>query len=108
MLIFFGTIAAAASGAVMPALTLIMGEIIDVFNGGTEDFMDAILKNALYFLYTGFGAFVVFYVQNAFWTLTSARQSLRLRNEYLSAILRQEIGWFDQTPAGELTTRISS
>jgi ATP-binding cassette subfamily B (MDR/TAP) protein 1 len=69
--------------------------------------MAGILEVALYFLYTGIAALVFTYLQTAFWTLTSTRQSNKLRNEYVAAILRQEIGWFDQTPSGELTSRIA-
>ena len=46
--------------------------------------------------------------QTAFWNWTSARQNNTIRNEYMRAILRQEVAWFDQTKSGELTTRIVS
>lgn len=35
------------------------------------------------------------------------RQIEKIRSEYINAILRQEIGWFDTQDTGELTTRIS-
>jgi ATP-binding cassette subfamily B (MDR/TAP) protein 1 len=91
----------------MPSFSLIFGLLTDAFNKPGVKFLDEILKISLYFLWAGLGALLVTYMQNAFWTLTSTRQTTRIRNSYLVAILRQEIGWFDQTPSGELTTRIA-
>lgn len=45
--------------------------------------------------------------QTAFWNLSALRQTTRIREKYLTAVLRQEVGWFDKNPSGELTTRIA-
>jgi len=39
--------------------------------------------------------------------ITAERQSHAIRMEYFRAIMRQEIGWFDEMSSGELTTRLS-
>ena len=50
---------------------------------------------------------VVAYVQVAAWLTTSHRQTHRIRMALLSAVLRQEIGWFDTHDSGELGTRLA-
>lgn len=39
--------------------------------------------------------------------LSCERQVNKLRREFLKAILRQEIAWFDENQSGELTSRLS-
>eukprot|EP01115_Flamella_aegyptia_P000877 TRINITY_DN1130_c0_g1_i3.p1 TRINITY_DN1130_c0_g1~~TRINITY_DN1130_c0_g1_i3.p1 ORF type:complete len:523 (+),score=224.36 TRINITY_DN1130_c0_g1_i3:102-1670(+) len=106
LLMFFGALGAMGQGAIMPSFSLIFGELIDAFNKSGPEFLEEITRIALIFLWVGFGALVCTYAQNAFWNWTASRQISIVRNEYLKAILRQEVSWFDQTPSGELTTRI--
>lgn len=43
------------------------------------------------------------------WMTTGERQSLRMRQRYLGAVLRQEVAFFDtQASAGEVVSRVSS
>lgn len=35
-------------------------------------------------------------------------QALRMRRAYVTAILRQDIGWFDEHPAGQLPTAVTA
>jgi ABC-type multidrug transport system fused ATPase/permease subunit len=39
--------------------------------------------------------------------VSSERQTNKMRKAYFRAILRQEIGWFDQHKSGELSTRLA-
>ncbi len=41
------------------------------------------------------------------WTLSGERQTQKFRERYVNAILAQEIGWFDDCGAGELSTRVA-
>ena len=47
------------------------------------------------------------YFAHAFMLLAAESQCNRIRIEYFRAIMRQEIGWFDEKSSGELTTRLS-
>ena len=121
---FWGTIGGLAQGAIIPCFSLIFGELIDAFSDLGPGFLDRVLDVALFFLYAGIAALfatygnrfscvsllltIVLIAQIGFWTWTATRQNHVIRNEYLKAILRQEVAWFDQTPSGELTTRIVS
>lgn len=43
------------------------------------------------------------------WMITGERQAARIRNLYLKAILRQDIGYFDkETNTGEIVERMCS
>jgi ATP-binding cassette subfamily B (MDR/TAP) protein 1 len=41
------------------------------------------------------------------WTAAGERQTQKFRARYVSAVLSQEMGWFDSCGAGELATRVS-
>ena len=41
------------------------------------------------------------------WNYTGERQTQKFRERYVNAILAQEIGWFDDCGAGELSTRVA-
>lgn len=42
-----------------------------------------------------------------FWTATGERQTQKLRERYVNAILSQEIGWFDNCGANELAAKVA-
>ena len=53
------------------------------------------------------GVFFFAYGQVAFWMLSASRQAEKVRVSLLSAILKQDIGWFDTHAIGELNTRLT-
>lgn len=62
----------------------------------------------LYFLYLAVGEFVTIYIATAGFIYTGEHVSQKIREQYLAAILRQNIGFFDKLGAGEITTRITA
>ncbi|MED6257823.1 Bile salt export pump [Ataeniobius toweri] len=62
---------------------------------------------AYYYVGIGLGVLIVSYFQIAFWVLTAARQTQRIRKTYFRKVMQMEIGWFDCNSVGELNTRIS-
>jgi len=73
----------------------------------TVDVTDSIKNASIYYAIIGAVVLLVAYVQVAAWLTTSHRQSHRIRLALLSAVLRQEIGWFDTHDSGEMSTRLS-
>ncbi|XP_078572123.1 ATP-dependent translocase ABCB1-like [Branchiostoma floridae x Branchiostoma japonicum] len=59
---------------------------------------------AYYFVGLAFGVVIFGYLQIAFWTLAGARQTRRIRQNFFRAVMRQEVGWFDTNPSGELNS----
>ncbi len=52
--------------------------------------------------------FVATYCMMTTWQWTGERNSRRIREKYLAAVLRQDIAYFDDLGAGEVATRIQS
>ncbi len=62
----------------------------------------------LYFVYLAIAEFFTIYIATAGWLYVGEHISSQLRERYLAAIMRQNIGYFDKLGAGEITTRITS
>ncbi|KAF8981424.1 Multidrug resistance protein 1 [Entomortierella lignicola] len=105
------TIASLASGVGQPLVAVLMGNIINglALNTNKEDQGKAIVHQVILFTAIGAAIFVVSYLQMCFWTLSAENQSKRIREKYLHAILRQDIGWHDTGKQSEsLTTRLNA
>lgn len=135
-LIPMGTLAAVIHGAGFPLLSIVLGGMTSVFlraensnfvhgnDSSTfknttsnesdsltplsrEEFKQQIFTYSMYYLFLGFVMFLYSYIQIAFWEAVAERVVHRLRQNYLHAILRQDIAWFDTVQTGNLTARLS-
>lgn len=104
-LMIAGTICACGTGVLFPVFSLILGGLLDDFNGG--DILAAGDKYSKIFAYLMAACFVCGFGQVAFFTIMSERMTLRIRKLYLASILRQEISWFDTSNPGELSSKIA-
>ena len=48
------------------------------------------------------------YIEMVIWVYTGEVNSKRVREQYLKAVLRQDIAYFDTVGSGEVATRITS
>ena len=116
-----GIICGAASGTAQPLMTILFGNLANKFlassNPSLTDqqkidyFLAAahmVNDDAIYLVIIGIASFVVIYVYMAIFVYTGEVITQRIRKEYLRAILRQDIAYFDSLGAGEITTRIQS
>ncbi|KAF7978444.1 hypothetical protein HWV62_632 [Athelia sp. TMB] len=123
-------VAAAAAGAAQPLMSLIFGNLTQQFvsfgqtlaraqsdPSGTNsaalaaaasDFRTASAQDASYLVYIGVGMFACTFAYMYCWVYTGEVGSKRLREAYLRAVLRQDIGFFDGVGAGEVATRIQT
>ncbi|KAK6140458.1 hypothetical protein DH2020_025801 [Rehmannia glutinosa] len=110
ILMTVGTIAAIGNGLSQPLMTFIFGDLVDVFGEAkSNDIVSQVSKVLLKFVYLALGCGAAAFLQVACWTITGERQSARVRNLYLTTILRQEIAYFDQeVSTGEVIGRMSS
>jgi ABC-type multidrug transport system fused ATPase/permease subunit len=109
-----------ASGVPFPIIGIIFGQLLDDFNSVTcsEDSSSSSSSNAGYqssinheillIFYLAIAQFVLIYAHLTCWTMYGARLSQRLREKYLSTLLRQEPSHFDELPPGEVASRLSS
>ncbi|KJE91891.1 ATP-binding cassette sub-family B member 11 [Capsaspora owczarzaki ATCC 30864] len=117
LLMVLGTLGAVASGASSPFFSLLFGDVIDIFTQFVmqspaamtgDELKSKVLTYLWYFLGIAGGVAVVCFLQMALWSLTAERQGRRLRIRYLTAILGQDIAWFDKQQSGSIASRISS
>lgn len=62
----------------------------------------------LYFIYLAIGEFVTIYVSTVGFIYVGEHITQKIREQYLAAIMRQNIAFFDNLGAGEITTRITA
>ncbi|XP_073138932.1 ABC transporter B family member 3-like [Henckelia pumila] len=110
-LMAIGFVSAIATGLCVPIMTLLVGELADSFgqNVGTKSVVNEVSKVSLKFVYLALGSGIAAFLEVSCWTITGERQAVRIRNLYLKAILRQEIGYFDkETSTGEIMDRMTN
>lgn len=124
-------IMAVIGGAAMPLMTIIFGQLAGTFQHfALGEITGAKLQSELnkytlyvssscllrsfinlglrYFVYLGIGEFVTVYISTVGFIYAGEHVSQKIRKEYLRAILRQNIAFFDKLGAGEITTRITA
>lgn len=110
--IFIAVFAAIGAGAVMPLMTVIFGNLSGSFQGvslGIEvDFKGTLNRYVLYFVYLAVGEFVLIYTSTVLFIYTGEHITAMVREQYLRAVLSQNIGYFDKMGAGAITTMITA
>lgn len=85
-----GTIASLASGAALPIMGLLWGDMINNFSGdNTDAFVDLAKSTLLFFIYLGIGQFAASGIMLGCWMLTGERQAIKCRKIYLKSLLKQ-------------------
>nr|UUF94159.1 P-glycoprotein 2 [Toxocara canis] len=129
LLILVGALAAIGHGAGFPLLSVVLGGMTTVFlraqnsdfvtgqifanddsgipSISKEDFDESVATYCLYYLLIGIFMLISSYIQIACWESFAERTINRIRQNYLKAILRQEIAWFDTQQTGNLTARLT-
>lgn len=103
-----------AAGAAMPLMTVVFGNLTglfsDYFNGRStyNDFVGQLSHLVLYFVYLAVGEFVTVYVSTLGFIYVGEHCTQKVREQYLKAMLSQNIAFFDKLGAGEITTRITA
>eukprot|EP00621_Florenciella_sp_RCC1693_P000340 CAMPEP_0182553406 /NCGR_PEP_ID=MMETSP1323-20130603/49466_1 /TAXON_ID=236787 /ORGANISM="Florenciella parvula, Strain RCC1693" /LENGTH=1365 /DNA_ID=CAMNT_0024765121 /DNA_START=47 /DNA_END=4144 /DNA_ORIENTATION=- len=98
------------SGAQMPAMAIIFGEMIDTFGNADEGYERDARELGLGFVILGALAFVANFCQSALLNISAIRQAPKIKAAYLHAVLRQDVSWFDTNNvgvAGRLSTDAS-
>ncbi|KAI2776226.1 P-loop containing nucleoside triphosphate hydrolase protein [Daldinia loculata] len=110
-----GAIFAIAAGTPYPLIAILFGELVNNLNGLTCDVrsnidttqyrgtIDGILVKLVAL---AAAQFVLVYLYTVCWNVQSQRLMHRLRDRYLQHILRQEVSFFDDKHAGEISARL--
>ena len=108
ILLTTGALFSMGHGLAMPFMTLFLGELMTgLYAPDPQEAKESVQATALIFLYLGIGIFVCAFPELSFFRVSSARMSAKIRKEYLKAILRQDMSWFDQCKSNQLATRLS-
>ncbi|KAL2644761.1 hypothetical protein R1flu_012348 [Riccia fluitans] len=111
LLMTIGTLGAIGSGCSQPLLTILVGHLVDATNihtQSTKNLLHSVSLTCLNLVYTAIGCGFASVVEMAGWAIAAERQAVRLRCMYLKALLRQDVGYFDQEiGVGEAMTKIS-
>ncbi|KAI9255706.1 putative ABC transporter protein, partial [Phascolomyces articulosus] len=86
---------------------LMINRIMDSIRDG-ESLPDATRPIVIIFVILGTVILILAYIANSLWIMTGENQTRRIRKLYIHAILRQDMGWFDQSEEGSLTTRLAA
>ena len=133
IIIAISSLCAIIGGAVMPLMTvcnfltgllslclaltavqIIFGQLAGTFQGFFNNtvphakFTSDLSHYTLYFVYLAIGEFVTIYICTVGFIYTGEHITQKIREQYLAAIMRQNIAFFDKLGAGEITTRITA
>eukprot|EP00158_Paraphelidium_tribonemae_P003609 Partr_v1_DN26254_c0_g1_i1_m48178 putative (ABC) transporter len=124
-----GCLFAVAYGVIQPLVSILIGNVIQGFieYGMTTELMnrgiipsdqqaidnakqkvsDDVIQSVILFISIGAAAFLAAYLSQACWIFAGERQAHRIREKFLTAILNQDVPFFDENEVGDLTTRLS-
>ncbi|GLI63941.1 hypothetical protein VaNZ11_007082 [Volvox africanus] len=108
---FVGCVASAAGGAQHPAFAFVIASMIGIFYNTTPS---ELKKQASFYCWMFFviacGAFLALLVQQIAFGRVAQVVSNRVRVELFGAIIRQEVGWFDDPAhsSGKLTANLAT
>uniref|UniRef100_A0A8C4JDL3 Phosphatidylcholine translocator ABCB4-like n=1 Tax=Dromaius novaehollandiae TaxID=8790 RepID=A0A8C4JDL3_DRONO len=105
-----GTVCAIINGALQPAFAIIFSEIIGVSLNKVYKKVYNLNLYSLLFLALGIISFFTFFFQGFTFGKAGEILTMRLRFMAFKAMLRQDMGWFDDTKnsTGALTTRLAN
>ncbi|KAJ8103746.1 P-loop containing nucleoside triphosphate hydrolase protein [Lipomyces tetrasporus] len=73
-----------------------------------QDYYDTISRLSLYLVFLGIADIVLSHIKTFIFIDRGEVLSARIREHYLAATLKQNIGYFDKVGSGEITSRITS
>ncbi|KAG8800378.1 GTPase-activating protein, partial [Serendipita sp. 399] len=104
-----GSLAAAGTGMVYPAFSLVYGKAMEAFQYSGHELRVRGDRSALWFFLIAIGAAIAMYLQNVMFQGSAGDLSWRVRTQSFRAILRQDIAYFDEEKhsTGALTSGLA-
>lgn len=115
-LIFVGFFASIGAGIPFPLLGILFGQLVDDLNStscrssstGDVSPQAAVNSKLVLVIYVAIANFCLIWLHCGCWSLFGERVVRRLRYRYLSALLRQDLAYFETLPAGDIATRLDA
>uniref|UniRef100_A0ACD5WT34 Uncharacterized protein n=1 Tax=Avena sativa TaxID=4498 RepID=A0ACD5WT34_AVESA len=110
LLLVLGCIGAMINGGSLPWYSYLFGNFVNkIVNSDTTQMMKDVRQISVYMVILAVIVVIGAYLEIMCWRIVGERSALRVRREYLKAVLRQEIGFFDtEVSTGEVMQSISS
>ncbi|RHZ80336.1 hypothetical protein Glove_137g129 [Diversispora epigaea] len=111
LLMAIGTLGATVNGAVFPCFSIIFSSILNTYaKTDVNELRRGSNKWALMFLLLAIVAFIANFMQQYFFILSGEKLTKRIRSMTFEALLKQEIGFFDDenNGTGILTSKLAS
>ncbi|KNE62254.1 hypothetical protein AMAG_07492 [Allomyces macrogynus ATCC 38327] len=119
-----GLVGAIAYGITNPLMSVLLGNVINPFidyaqarailgpgpqlDAATEVLRSNVTSAVLLFVGIGAATMVAAYLMQASFMWAGERQARQARAHFMRAVMRQDLAWFDNNKAGDLTTRLTS
>jgi ATP-binding cassette, subfamily B (MDR/TAP), member 1 len=87
-----GIVASFVTAAGMPYFIVYFGKTLDGLNGTAADIKSVVAEFCIIFVVVGSITLCSGFIQVLTWTVTGERQALRIKEAYVHAILRQDVG----------------
>ncbi|KAJ4986221.1 multidrug/pheromone exporter [Stagonosporopsis vannaccii] len=105
--------AATAAGVGQAMVNVVLGDFVRLLSnvsteGFSDNYMDAVSKTALYFVYIGIVRLVCIYLYGSLMTYVAYDLVKAIQQDYLRAALRQETGYYDRGASGSISTQATS
>ncbi|CAN0857280.1 ABC transporter B family member 15 [Linum grandiflorum] len=114
LLMILGCIGSIGDGCSTPLMLLVTSKLMNnmgsSMNGSMGVFLHSINLNSKVLCYLACGQFILCFIEGYCWSRTGERQASRMRAEYVRAVLRQEVGYFDLdvTSTAEVISSVSN
>ncbi|KXS19178.1 P-loop containing nucleoside triphosphate hydrolase protein [Gonapodya prolifera JEL478] len=108
-IIVFGSLGGIAAGSAFPFYSLVMSNMIVALGKRGDELRDGARFYALMFVALGFSMGIAQCANMAFFALSGERLTARIRNMLFTAVLRQEVAFFDDPrhSTGVLTAKLA-
>ena len=107
-IIAFACLGSIIAGASMPLISLLLGKVINQFNGTIEvSSVPGLVKGLIInFILAGIGILIGSFMIIYFWTVSGRRLTNKINKEYFRVIMRQKQTWFDKNDTYQINTRV--
>ncbi|CAM8980368.1 unnamed protein product [Rhodiola kirilowii] len=106
-----GAVGSVLAGFIGPIFAIVMSNMIEVFYYKDPNNMERKTKEYVFiYIGTGIYAVIAYLIQHYFFSIMGENLTTRVRRMMLAAILRNEVGWFDEEEqnSGLLTARLAT
>ena len=117
LVLALGVVMAITCGSLFSVMYIMFGDVtqalatyqLPAVGGEDKDkiFLEAVIKFAVEISLLGLGIWISHYIFVTAFNFSAERQVLRVRKEFLKAVLRQDLEWFDTNNTSDFATKLT-